>query len=160
MLRSEIGTRLTQSEARQRLAALEGKANQPRCPRSVFYRCIITDRPSPCSLACVSADIGRGEMPMRLKSYCLAGLAALLTMWATAVATHAAGDGLITKPSRYSVSDTIARFEAAVRQRETDGLMVFTEIDHAAAAKKFGLEMRPRTVILFGTPKRGTPTMV
>jgi uncharacterized protein (DUF302 family) len=81
-------------------------------------------------------------------------------MWAIAVATHAADDGLITKPSRYSVNDTIARFEAAVRQRETDGLMVFSEIDHAAAAKKFGLELRPRTVILFGVPKRGTPAMV
>jgi uncharacterized protein (DUF302 family) len=81
-------------------------------------------------------------------------------MWATAVATHAADDGLITKPSRYSVNDTIARFEAAVRQREANGLMIFGEIDHAAAARKFGLELRPRTVILFGVPKRGTPDMV
>ena len=38
--------------------------------------------------------------------------------------------------------------------------MVFTEIDHAAAAKKYGFEMRPRTVILFGVPKRGTSAMV
>ena len=38
--------------------------------------------------------------------------------------------------------------------------MVFTEIDHAAAAKKFGLDMRPRTVIVFGNPKLGTPVMV
>jgi uncharacterized protein (DUF302 family) len=37
--------------------------------------------------------------------------------------------------------------------------MVFTEIDHAAAAKKFGLDMRPRTVIVFGNPKFGTPVM-
>jgi uncharacterized protein (DUF302 family) len=94
---------------------------------------------------------------MRVRSHCLAGLAVPLTMWATAVLTHAAADGLITKPSRYSVNDTIARFETAVRQRE---MMVFTEIDHAAAAKKFGLEMRPRTVILFGAPKRGTPVMI
>jgi uncharacterized protein (DUF302 family) len=97
---------------------------------------------------------------MRVRNYCLAGLAVPLTMWATAVPTHAADDGLITKPSRYSVNDTIARFEAAVRQRETDGFMLFTEMDHAAAAKKFGLEMRPRTVIVFGVPKRGTPVMV
>jgi hypothetical protein len=55
---------------------------------------------------------------MRVRRYCLAGLAAaLITLWVTAVATHAADDGLITKPSRYSVNDTIARFEAAVRQR-------------------------------------------
>src|SRR5437763_13350714 len=38
--------------------------------------------------------------------------------------------------------------------------MVFSEIDHAAAAKKFGLDMRPRIVIVFGNPKLGTPSMV
>jgi uncharacterized protein (DUF302 family) len=37
--------------------------------------------------------------------------------------------------------------------------MVFTEIDHAAAAQKVGLQMRPRTVIVFGNPKLGTPHM-
>jgi uncharacterized protein (DUF302 family) len=52
------------------------------------------------------------------------------------------------------------RFEAAVRQKEAAGFMVFTEIDHAAAAKQFGLDMRPRTVIVFGNPKLGTPAMV
>ena len=97
---------------------------------------------------------------MIVRNYGLAGLAAVFILWAAAVATYAADDGLITKPSRYSVVDTIARFEAAIRQREGVGLMVFGEIDHAAAAKKFGLEMRPRTVILFGVPKRGTPVMV
>ena len=37
--------------------------------------------------------------------------------------------------------------------------MVFTEVDHAAAAQKAGLQMRPRTVIVFGNPKLGTPNM-
>lgn len=64
--------------------------------------------------------------------------------------------GLITKPSRYSVRDTIDRFEAAVRAK---GWMVFTEIDHAAAAAKYGLKLRPRTVVIFGSPKVGTPLM-
>jgi hypothetical protein len=61
------------------------------------------------------------------------------------VVAHAADDGLITKPSKYSVEETVARFEAAVRQREAAGFTVFTEIDHAAAARKFGFDMRPRT---------------
>ena len=73
---------------------------------------------------------------------------------------HAADDGLITKPSKYSVEETVARFEAAVRQREAAGFTVFTEIDHAAAARKFGFDMRPRTVILFGNPKVGTPSVI
>jgi uncharacterized protein (DUF302 family) len=67
--------------------------------------------------------------------------------------------GLITKQSRYSVRETIERFEAAVKMKESNGFMVFTELDHAVAAKKFGQDMLPRTVIVFGNPKFGTPVM-
>ena len=70
-----------------------------------------------------------------------------------------ADSGITTKPSNYSVKDTISRFEAAVKSREGAGFIVFTEIDHAAAGKKFGIEMRPRTVVMFGNPKLGTPVM-
>src|SRR5713226_6683341 len=83
-----------------------------------------------------------------------------LSLAICAGAAHAADDGIITKPSKYSVSETVARFEAAVKQKEAAGFTVFTEIDHAAAAKRFGLDMRPRTVIVFGNPKLGTPAMV
>ena len=64
--------------------------------------------------------------------------------------------GLITKPSNYSVQDTVRRFEDAVKSK---GWVVFTEIDHAAAAKGVGLDMKPRTVIIFGNPKAGTAPM-
>ena len=74
--------------------------------------------------------------------------------------TYAADEGLITKPSKYSAKETVARFEVAVKQREAAGFIVFTEIDHADAAKKFGLNLRPRTVIIFANPKGGTPAMV
>jgi uncharacterized protein (DUF302 family) len=95
---------------------------------------------------------------MRIIKYGFTGLAASLVICATAVA--ATDQGLITKASRYSVKETVARFGAAVKQREAAGFIVFTEIDHADAAKKFGLDMRPRTVIVFGNPKLGTPVMV
>ena len=39
------------------------------------------------------------------------------------------------------------------------GWVVFTEIDHAAAAAKVGLELKPRTVVIFGNPKLGTAPM-
>jgi uncharacterized protein (DUF302 family) len=82
-----------------------------------------------------------------------------LALLAVASSASAADSGLITKQSRYSVRETVERFEAAIREKEANGFMVFTEIDHAAAAKKFGLEMLPRTVIVFGNPKLGTPVM-
>ena len=97
---------------------------------------------------------------MRVTKCLFFGLTASLLMCVTAVTTYAADDSLITKPSRYSVKETVARFEAAVKQREAVGYIVFAEIDHARAAKKLGLDMRARTVIIFGNPKVGTPVMV
>ena len=99
-------------------------------------------------------------IPMSFKKCALASLALSLAICTGAATAHATDDGLITKPSRYSVTETVTRFEAAVKQKETVGFTVFTEIDHAAAAKKFGLDLRPRTVIVFGNPKLGTPAMV
>jgi len=72
---------------------------------------------------------------------------------------HAAQSGLISKPSNHSVQETIERFERAIKAKETNGWMVFTEIDHAAAASKNGLTLKPRTVIVFGNPKLGTKPM-
>jgi uncharacterized protein (DUF302 family) len=97
---------------------------------------------------------------MSLKKRAPATLAILLAICAASATAHAVDDGLITKPSKYSVKETVTRFGAAVKEKEAAGFMVFTEIDHAAAAGKFGLDMRPRTVIVFGNPKLGTPAMV
>jgi uncharacterized protein (DUF302 family) len=92
--------------------------------------------------------------------YRLVKLALSLFLFAFTNSAFAADNGLITVQSHYSVKETIARFEKAVRAKESLGFMVFTEIDHAAAARKFGLKMLPRTVIVFGNPKLGTPVMV
>jgi uncharacterized protein (DUF302 family) len=90
----------------------------------------------------------------------LLNLALPLALCALATVAGATDAGLITKPSKYSVKETIARFEAAVKAKEAAGFMVFTELDHASAAARFGLKMRPRTVIVFGNPKIGTPAMI
>src|ERR1700716_444855 len=87
-------------------------------------------------------------------------LPATLLLALLATSAQAADDGLITKPSKYSVKETVTRFQAAVKDKEAAGFIVFTEIDHAAAAKKFGIDMRPRTVVFFGNPKLGTPVMI
>src|SRR4051794_22201288 len=74
-------------------------------------------------------------------------------------ASYAAESGLISKPSNHSVEETAKRFEQAVKAKEANGWMVFTEIDHAAAASKNGLTLKPRTVIVFGNPKLGSKPM-
>jgi len=70
-----------------------------------------------------------------------------------------ADGGLITKQSKYTVQETIERFETAIKSKAQGGWVIFSRIDHAAAAKDAGLEMRPRTVIIFGNPKNGTLPM-
>jgi uncharacterized protein (DUF302 family) len=37
--------------------------------------------------------------------------------------------------------------------------VVFTKLNHAAAAAKVGLQLHPRTVVVFGNPKLGTVPM-
>jgi uncharacterized protein (DUF302 family) len=64
---------------------------------------------------------------------------------------------LVEKTGALSVDETIAKIETIVKSKE--GMGVFTVIDHAAAAKKAGLEMADRKVILFGNPQLGTKLM-
>lgn len=68
-----------------------------------------------------------------------------------------AGDNLITKPSKYSVTETIGRIEQAVTAK---GMKIFARINHAGEAKKAGLEMKPAELLIFGNPKGGTALMV
>jgi len=68
-----------------------------------------------------------------------------------------AGTGLVQVGSRYPVDETIRRLEAAFAAK---GLTVFAIIDHSGEALKVGLQMRPTKVLIFGSPKGGTPLMV
>ena len=66
-------------------------------------------------------------------------------------------NGLILVPSRYSVEETLKRLEAVFVEK---GLKVFALIDHSGEAEKVGLKMRPTKVLMFGSPKAGTPLML
>ncbi len=68
-----------------------------------------------------------------------------------------AADGITTRPSAYSVAETVDRLEAVLRTRN---ITVFTKIDHAAEASKVGLTMPPTQLLIFGDPRGGTPLML
>ena len=66
-------------------------------------------------------------------------------------------NGLIQIPSHYSVEETVQRLQSTFAAK---GLQVFALIDHSGEAAKVGLTMRPTKVLIFGSPKGGTPLMV
>jgi len=74
---------------------------------------------------------------------------AVLMLFPTAIPASAA-EGLTTKPSANSVDATLDRLEAALKER---GFIIFTRLDHAAAAQSVGLKMPRSTVLVFGNPR-------
>jgi uncharacterized protein (DUF302 family) len=70
--------------------------------------------------------------------------------------TDRAETDLVRLPSAHSVTETVKRFKGLLTQK---GIELFAHIDHAAAAKKVGLSLRPTEVLIFGNPKAGTPLM-
>jgi uncharacterized protein (DUF302 family) len=65
--------------------------------------------------------------------------------------------GIIDVPSPYSVPETLKRLEDIVRAK---GLTIFARVDHSGEAEKAGLKMRPTQLLIFGSPKAGTPLMI
>jgi uncharacterized protein (DUF302 family) len=88
-------------------------------------------------------------------------LKGLLWMSVTVVSLSAgaahAGGNVVTKPSKYSVQETIDRIEKAVTAK---GMKIFARIDHSGEARNVGLDMKPTVLLIFGNPKGGTALMI
>jgi uncharacterized protein (DUF302 family) len=65
--------------------------------------------------------------------------------------------GLIHVPSPRAVPETVQKLEAVIASH---GLTVFARVDHSGEAEKVGLRMRPTQLLIFGSPKAGTPLMI
>ena len=68
-----------------------------------------------------------------------------------------AGEGIISKASKYSVPETLDRVDALLRSK---GIKIFVRVDHSGEAEKAGLKMPPTQLLIFGNPKGGTPVML
>ncbi len=83
--------------------------------------------------------------------------ALFLMAWCLTINALAADNGLMTKASKYSVAETMDRFESEAKAR---GFVVVARVDHAAAAEKAGMKMPASQLLIFGNPKGGTPLML
>ena len=66
-------------------------------------------------------------------------------------------NGMVHIRSQYSVPETLQRLESIALAH---GLTIFGRVDHSGEAEKVGLKMPPTQVLIFGSPKAGTPLMV
>jgi uncharacterized protein (DUF302 family) len=72
------------------------------------------------------------------------------------MATNATS-GIIEIPSNQSVDQTI---EALKKILAAKGVTLFALVDHSGEAKKVGMTMPPTKLLIFGSPKAGTPIML
>ena len=66
-------------------------------------------------------------------------------------------EGIVTRPSPFSVKETLERLQAAIHSRN---LTLFAQIDHSDLARRVGLTMQEAHVLIFGNPRGGTPLMI
>jgi uncharacterized protein (DUF302 family) len=66
-------------------------------------------------------------------------------------------EGIVSRPSPFSVQETLERLQAAIHGRN---LNIFAQIDHSGEARRVGLTMQEAHVLIFGNPKGGTPLMI
>lgn len=65
--------------------------------------------------------------------------------------------GLVHLRSPHSVPETMKRLEAVLAAKN---ITIFARVDHSGEAEKAGFAMRPTQLIIFGSPKAGTPLMI
>ena len=69
----------------------------------------------------------------------------------------ASARGIIDIPSHHSVDETVDRLRAMLSAK---GVTLFTIVDHSGEAEKVGMKMPPTKLLIFGSPKAGTPLML
>lgn len=67
------------------------------------------------------------------------------------------GQGIITISSNRSVDDVVEKLKAMLQAK---GVTLFALVDHSGEAEKAGLKMPNTKLLIFGSPKGGTPLML
>jgi uncharacterized protein (DUF302 family) len=65
-------------------------------------------------------------------------------------------NGIIDKLSHHSVGETVERLKGILQSKE---VTLFALVDHSGEAEKAGMKIRPTKLLIFGSPKAGTPLM-
>jgi uncharacterized protein (DUF302 family) len=66
-------------------------------------------------------------------------------------------NGIVQVPANHSVDETVAKLESILQAK---GVTLFAVVDHSGEAAKAGLQMPNTKLLIFGSPKAGTPVML
>ena len=66
-------------------------------------------------------------------------------------------NGIVDTLSNHSVDQTVERLKGILLSK---GVTLFALIDHSGEAEKIGMKMLPTKLLIFGSPKGGTPLML
>lgn len=66
-------------------------------------------------------------------------------------------NGINNKLSKHSVDETVRNLEQILHAK---GVTLFAAVDHSGEAEKVGMKMAPTKLLIFGSPKVGTPVML
>ena len=66
-------------------------------------------------------------------------------------------NGIVQIVSRRSVDQTLANLQGLLNRK---GIRLFAIVDHSDEAAKVGLSMQPTKLVIFGSPRVGTPVMI
>ena len=66
-------------------------------------------------------------------------------------------EGIVEVSSSHTVDQTIQQLQTALAAH---ALQVFALVDHGGEAAKVGMKMPPTKLLIFGSPKAGTPLMI
>jgi uncharacterized protein (DUF302 family)/uncharacterized membrane protein YidH (DUF202 family) len=64
---------------------------------------------------------------------------------------------IINKLSNHSVDQTVEKLKNILQSK---GITLFALVDHSGEAERVGMKMRPTKLLIFGSPKAGTPLML
>jgi uncharacterized protein (DUF302 family) len=67
------------------------------------------------------------------------------------------GNGIVDLSSTHTVDETVAKIEGILKSK---GVTLFALVDHSGEAEKAGMKMPPTKLLIFGSPKAGTPLML
>ena len=71
--------------------------------------------------------------------------------------TSESNNGIVSKPSNHSVDQTVGKLKDILQSK---GVALFALVDHSGEAQKVGMKMPPTKLLIFGSPKAGTPLML